>query len=529
MSFSTLTRSGPWVTRGGWDVNKTYHIDDIVIWLGAEWQSLIPQNKGNEPDLSPSAWTELNVFQTPEIVGSGDNLSLFSATTAQMFQLSLGTASSPDTTVNPVMKVSRTIDLTTGQITGAGPDNCAAFAAYCKGTAANQVQPIGVLGTAIQLGTGDALGVQGISQQFAAGGGCAIGGFFNGITEAGASGNANGVQIDVENFTAEDLGRTNGASLTLFGWTKSTGTYNHITGPYTVGAIFQFGGGPGTGAQTAGCGVTAGSPTVTTAAAGSGSIIVGANVTGAGGNQGIFPPGNYIASVVPGVSFTMANILGNSPNANATNANVNLFFGGGPQSNYGLLFTNSNPVITSTFADFGNSLNSIAIEGAHTNAAMYVVNGGGPVLIGERTPSLTTTLLEVVTPNSIQSRPAALVSSPTSTLVAIRVGNSAGSGDFFAAGNTNNVFTGTAAGDTGIAPTTVFHIGGTKSIIKVTAANLLGFYNATAVAQPAAYTLNAGATSRNLPSGATLAQIEAFARQMAADISASNGGCGLVG
>lgn len=55
----------------------------------------------------------------------------------------------------------------------------------------------------------------------------------------------------------------------------------------------------------------------------------------------------------------------------------------------------------------------------------------------------------------------------------------------------------------------------------------LGFYGVH-VAQPATYTLHAGATSRDLPSGATLAQVEAALRQIISDLSAANGGNGLV-
>lgn len=58
MSFSTLTRSGTFVQRGGWSAITKYHIDDIVTWLGSEWQSLVPNNIGNQPDTSPGQWVQ---------------------------------------------------------------------------------------------------------------------------------------------------------------------------------------------------------------------------------------------------------------------------------------------------------------------------------------------------------------------------------------------------------------------------------------------------------------------------------------
>jgi hypothetical protein len=66
-------------------------------------------------------------------------------------------------------------------------------------------------------------------------------------------------------------------------------------------------------------------------------------------------------------------------------------------------------------------------------------------------------------------------------------------------------------------------IAGTASplpVIRVSAAKL-GFYNVAPVARPAAYTLNAGATTRNLASGATLANVEQTLRQVITDLQAN--------
>jgi hypothetical protein len=48
----------------------------------------------------------------------------------------------------------------------------------------------------------------------------------------------------------------------------------------------------------------------------------------------------------------------------------------------------------------------------------------------------------------------------------------------------------------------------------------IGFLGAVPIARPAAYTLNAGATSRNLAAGATLANVEQVLRQLITDMQA---------
>jgi hypothetical protein len=176
----------------------------------------------------------------------------------------------------------------------------------------------------------------------------------------------------------------------------------------------------------------------------------------------------------------------------------------------------------------GVSNTGIRLAGIYAKAALSVAQGS-PVVLGGIQTGFAGAALDCV--NSGIADPIAVFRSSASSNVSIQVQNSVGSSTYFAAGGAGAKLTGTAAGDTGIkvnTATKTYHIGGTVSTIKVTQANTLAFFNAAAVAQPAAYTLNAGATSRNLPAGATLVQVEAFVRQVAADLSASNGGNGLV-
>lgn len=56
MSFSITPRGGAFTARGGWSVKTTFYQDDFCIFNGVEYQSLLPVNLGNQPDVSPWAW-----------------------------------------------------------------------------------------------------------------------------------------------------------------------------------------------------------------------------------------------------------------------------------------------------------------------------------------------------------------------------------------------------------------------------------------------------------------------------------------
>lgn len=56
MSISTPNNS-TLVHRSIWDPTKTYYYNDIVLYNGSTYQSLMANNQGNEPDITPSAWT----------------------------------------------------------------------------------------------------------------------------------------------------------------------------------------------------------------------------------------------------------------------------------------------------------------------------------------------------------------------------------------------------------------------------------------------------------------------------------------
>lgn len=56
MSFSTTARGGAFTARGGWTAKTVFYQDDFCIFGGQEYQSLLPVNVGNQPDVSAFAW-----------------------------------------------------------------------------------------------------------------------------------------------------------------------------------------------------------------------------------------------------------------------------------------------------------------------------------------------------------------------------------------------------------------------------------------------------------------------------------------
>ena len=75
---------------------------------------------------------------------------------------------------------------------------------------------------------------------------------------------------------------------------------------------------------------------------------------------------------------------------------------------------------------------------------------------------------------------------------------SSGQVDPFTAASPDNIITGTATGDSGIAILAVgkgFHLGGTVSVIEVTQGNALGFFNAATPATKQTVTGSRGANA----------------------------------
>lgn len=149
---------------------------------------------------------------TPIAVGTlaqGDSQSIYAAASAQLLAISKGTAASPDTSVNPLVKVERLIQITEAAVSGDGSEQTSAISGIAVGTAACQTQPIGIFGGAKTSSTdaggtaggNDAVGVYGVGRALTGATGVGFGGFFQGRRDD-TTGYACGVEVLCSNFTA---------------------------------------------------------------------------------------------------------------------------------------------------------------------------------------------------------------------------------------------------------------------------------------------------------------------------------------
>lgn len=156
----------------------------------------------------PSAGATGDITPTKVTVGTGDAITYGMATAPDKLSVKKGTAAAPDTGIVPLVKVERWISIPGASITGDGVEACSAIVGSAQGTAANEVQPVGVTGIAKSSGTTnpagtpapDAVGVYGVGLVLDAGIGVGIGGFFSGRTTS-TSGKASGVEANVYNNT----------------------------------------------------------------------------------------------------------------------------------------------------------------------------------------------------------------------------------------------------------------------------------------------------------------------------------------
>lgn len=195
-------------------------------------------------------------------LGVGDNVTAWSVgTTGQLLHVLRGTASSPDTTQNPVVKVSRTMQMSsTGVAPSDGGDQAAGILSVVTGTASNEVQTVGVAGFAKNVstsvatsGAGDACGIYGIGAVSGSGTGVGIGAYFQGRRET-ATGSLTGVEIQAGNYSGS------AGSYSSLGFSGTTGLWLNANGDADSGvgiAIsnpfgYQFKVGIGFTAQVAG-------------------------------------------------------------------------------------------------------------------------------------------------------------------------------------------------------------------------------------------------------------------------------------
>jgi hypothetical protein len=164
-----------------------------------------------------------------QAIGTGDSLSIYVATTAQLYAIKKGTSASPDTSLGALLKVERTVNIATSAITGDGGEQMAAIMGIASGVSTNEAQPVGLYGAAKSdyassaSSKGDACGVYGNGRFTGSGVGTAIGGFFIGRRDTD-TGRANGIEAHCYNGTATD------GSYNSTGFSNTTGLWMNCGG-----------------------------------------------------------------------------------------------------------------------------------------------------------------------------------------------------------------------------------------------------------------------------------------------------------
>jgi len=169
----------------------------------------------------------------------GEDVTFYSSVAAQVAKISHGTAAAPNTTPGPTVRVSRTEALTRAQIEaigGAGTDGgeqCAAIIGLNSGTAATEVQAVGVFGAAKNVSTlhaqADACGIYGAGRSLSGCTGAGFGGFFIGRRDS-SSGRATGIEVHAYNGGAADSYVSTGANSTKGMWINCGGAADSAAG-----------------------------------------------------------------------------------------------------------------------------------------------------------------------------------------------------------------------------------------------------------------------------------------------------------
>ncbi len=174
---------------------------------------------------------------------TGDPQSIYVATTGQEVDIAIGTAAVPDTSLNPPVKVVRSVSILRASIAGDGGEQLAAITGITSGNAANQVQTVGIYGGAKNVGTSnggsggvDACGVYAVGRILTAGIGTGIGAYVQGRADSNAAGaKANGIEVRCSNFT------TVAGTLTVAGFSNFTGAWINCDGNANSSVGLAFG------------------------------------------------------------------------------------------------------------------------------------------------------------------------------------------------------------------------------------------------------------------------------------------------
>ena len=395
--------------------------------------------------------------------GGGDNIDLEPAegpTFGQLYDYRKGTASAPDTSNNPVAKISRTLAIPAANVHAIGDANASAFGVHAIGTAANQVQVTTLTAFARNVGTSggtskdgnatspDAVALQAFARIQGGGVGASIPFVSIAHVDTATAKACNPVQLFVYNDSGSDSSVSTSAQtfargISIYSYGANLGGCGiEIVGPVgNQGSQFDvglhFAGAQAFNRVDANCGTTNNSATVTDASC----IAADFNKTVAGAG---IPANTVITSVTPGVSFTMSN------KATAT-------------ATVSLTISVQGPAKTAAIQDDSDALYGLYFTANcnHQTAAIAVANGGGSVLIGKTTAASTTPYLEVGT---------ALTVSNTNTIgffgaTAVGQRSAVGTATGYGAGATAATFHSddTYTGNTG---TTAYTINGVVAALK---------------------------------------------------------------
>lgn len=175
--------------------------------------------------------------------GAGDSQSMYNATTAQLLGVVKGTAAAPDSSVNPLIKAERLIQVNEAAIGGDGSEQLSAIVGICVGTAGCETQPVGVLGLAKTSSTvsfpgNDATGIFGIGRVIDSGTGFGIGGAVEGRRDTN-TGKCYALEARTTNQTATDgVYNANGASDSMGIWITAGGPTGRLNAAaIQIGAV----------------------------------------------------------------------------------------------------------------------------------------------------------------------------------------------------------------------------------------------------------------------------------------------------
>lgn len=193
--------------------------------------------------LSADAATFATSLTGPLInLGSGDAQSIYNPATGQNLYILKGTAASPDSTLQPLIKCGRLISVAAAALSGSdGGEFLACITSIAKSDASGQAQPIGVFGGAETAstsdggGTGnDAVGLYGLGRVVSSGTGIGIGVFAAGRRDTN-TGQATGLEAVANNKTATPV------TYSAAGYNDTQGIWVAAAGDSAGGVGLNFG------------------------------------------------------------------------------------------------------------------------------------------------------------------------------------------------------------------------------------------------------------------------------------------------